>query len=472
MNDPLQSGEEPSADARPRWSRVVITALLSVAIVGGGLAAAFALIRTRPKAERVQAEAQGLPVRVMRVAPAHHNVEVGGYGTVVAARELVVQPQVSGRIVWLHPRLVPGGRVRAGETLIRIQAQDYEAAVEQQRAQVESSQVSLAEERSRRVVAQREWALLQESNPSGSGTAAEAYSARVPGMPARTIRRPRRAPETGSEPVDPVDGRALALREPQLRASRASVAAARAGLQRARNDLRRTRIKSPFNAVVQTESLEVGQVVQPGTQLATLVGTDAFWVRVSLPVEQVASIQLPDGEHPGSTCRVWQSVGEHGRIERVGQVIRLLPDLDPVGRMARVLVSIDDPLALDTERATRSGVERLPLFLNALARVTVDAGSVDDVIELPRQVVQPGDQVYLLGDDSRLHVKPVRVVWRREQTLLVRGLTAQDRVIVSRIPTPLEGTLLRVVGETNPPGQPGATRANAAIETTKTSGTM
>ncbi|HJL19669.1 MAG TPA: efflux RND transporter periplasmic adaptor subunit [Sandaracinaceae bacterium LLY-WYZ-13_1] len=422
-----RTSQPPVDDAPPaERRRGVVGRLFAVGIPVvtclAGAAVAGLLVATKPEAERAQPEDQGLPVRVTELSPGTQPIAVRAQGQVVAARQVVVQPELNGRVIWMNDDLVPGGRLAEGETLVRIDPRDYRAAVEAQRAQLQNSRVQIQQERSRQVVAQREWELLREGG--------------------------------GSD-----EGRELALREPQLRSAEASLRAAESNLQQARTNLTRTTVQAPFDAFVQTEQVDIGQLVGPANQLATLVGTEHFWVQVAVPMEQLRWIRLPSHDDeggegtPGSTATVVQEVGEHERIVRQGRVVRLLGDLDPVGRMARVLVEIDDPLGL--ERAQTEGEGRpLPMLLGAYVHVQIDAGELPDVYEIPRDALHAGDEVHLLGEGSRLETREVDVVWRREQTVLVRGLSAQDRLVLSQIPTPVEGTLLRrVEPEDEDPGR-------------------
>jgi len=366
-----------------------------------GIAFAGAMIATRPDAERAETETEGVPVRVQALAASAEPVSVRAQGQVIAARQLVLQPELNGRITWMNEELVPGGRLREGDTLIRIDSRDYRTAVEQQRAQVENSRLSVSQEQSRQVIAEREWELLDRER----GGATER-------------------------------GRQLALREPQARAAEASLRASQSGLRQARTNLSRTSVRAPFDAFVLTENTDLGQLVGPSSQIATLVGTEHFWVRVAIPMEQLRWVRLPAEGAPGSSATVTQHVGESATITREGRVIRLLGDLDPVGRMARVLVEVDNPLGTDGE---------LPLLLGASVDVDIDAGTLDDVYRIPRAALH-GDSVHLFGEGA-LVIRDVEVAWREDSTLLIRGVAPGDELLLSHVVPAIAGTTLRRVDE-------------------------
>jgi hypothetical protein len=181
-------------------------------------------------------------------------------------------------------------------------------------------------------------------------------------------------------------------------------------------------------------------------QLGSLVASDAFWVQVSIPVDRLQYIVVPGfnaQEGEGSEVSVWQELGET-RVERSGRVLRLYGDLDPVGRMARVSVEIEDPLGLEIPEEERG----LPLLLGAYVHVDIVGRSMVEVIEIPREALHAGRYVYVFGKESRLEVREVDIAWRREKTLLVRGgLSGGDEIITSRLGSAVAGMRLRRVTE-------------------------
>ena len=198
---------------------------------------------------------------------------------------------------------------------------------------------------------------------------------------------------------------------------------------------------APFNAFVQMENVDKGQLVGPASQLATLVGTDRFWVQVSIPMDKLDYVKMPKGKEPGSSAKVIVQTGRQ-RLERSGYVMRLLGDLDPVGRLARLLVVIDDPFELKKPEAERT---KIPLLLGSYVRVEIDGVELSDVAEVPRRALQENDKVYVLDGEDTLRIKPVEIVWGADETVLVRGpLKDGERLVVSNMAAPVEGMKLRV----------------------------
>ena len=267
-------------------------------------------------------------------------------------REVTLSAEVSGRLAKVSDSLVVGGRVKEGDFIAKIDGRTYDLTVRQQSSQVAKARSDLELEKGRGSVAEREWELLAEGGP----------------------KRKRSA---------------LALREPQREAAEVALESAKASLDRAKFDRGRTRVVAPFNATVTRESVEVGAYMAPGAQVATLIGTDAFRVRVSLPVEDLALIEVP-GLHgqQGSKARVLQELGSR-TIAREGTVVRLVGELDPDSRTAQVLVQVKDPLD--------PPAGELPLLPGAFVRVEIDGKQAEDVAPVPRAALSEGNRIWVVA---------------------------------------------------------------------------
>ena len=102
-------------------------------------------------------------------------------------------------------------------------------------------------------------------------------------------------------------------------------------------------------------------------------------IQVSVPFSELKWIQFPQGNLPGAEVEVVLDAGEGEIATWEGRVVRLLSDLDEVGRMARVVVAVQDPLGLESEKS-----DELPLLLGSYVEVRLDAGELENVITVPR----------------------------------------------------------------------------------------
>jgi RND family efflux transporter MFP subunit len=327
-------------------------------------------------------------------------------GAVSAGQEVVLSPEVAGQVVEVSPRLMPGGRFARGETLLRIDARNYTAALAAAEATLRQRELELALEEGRGEVATREWEMLGEAERQG------------------------RDPE-------------LALRRPHLVAARQALVAAQAGVERARADVGRTRITAPFNGVVVQEAADVGQVVGAGSQLATLVGTDRARVLIGVPIEQLAVVEVPGLPGPdgspataGSAATVTQTLPTGAQVVRRGAVAGLSGQLDPQTREARVLIEVPDPLG-----------EGLPLLPGAFVTVELEGRPLPGAVRVPRVAVKDGDTVWVVGDEDRLVRRAVTVGWSLPDELVITsGLRPGDRVVVTPLSNPLEGQKVALTG--------------------------
>ena len=148
--------------------------------------------------------------------------------------------------------------------------------------------------------------------------------------------------------------------------------------------------------------------------------------------------RIAEGDEPGSTAVILHEVdGEV--IERTGHVVRLLPDLDPAGSMARVLVEIRDPL-----RIAEGAEPGPPLLFGTYVRVQIEGGEMEGV-QVPRRAVREGGTVYVMDSANQLSTREIRIGWSLEDSVIVRsGVEAGEQVIVSRVNAPVDGMRLRV----------------------------
>ncbi|MEE8319320.1 MAG: HlyD family efflux transporter periplasmic adaptor subunit [bacterium] len=391
--------------------RVALTAVGIIFLVVAVAASSY-LLKNRPKPERKKPPAKELMVDVRELVPSSQNIFIPVMGTVIPAVQVDLQARVSGEVVWTHPELIEGGLVSRGGILIKIDPQDYELALIASKANLETARYELSVEQGRQEIAKREWELL----------------------------------DLGKEASD-LD-RELALRKPHLREKLARLKAAEADVAKAELDLSRTVIRSPFNAVIKSTDIDGGDQATPQTNLAELIGTDAYWIQATIPVNQIKWVRFPEEDrNPGTTAKIYTGTGG----TRSGRVMKLLSDLEPGGRLARLLVEMSDPLDLK-----KPADRRQPVLLGEYVRVEIGGRTIDNVFSIPRTLLRNGNMVWVVDADDRLRSATMDIVWRDADRVLARGLDSGQRLIISDIPAPVEGMGLRVnilnIEDKNPSG--------------------
>jgi len=390
-NDEENTNHEPSAESL--WAGRGLGVLLLIAAV----VVAIIFVKTRPKETRRKPKRQAPVVEVMPLVPTNSTVVLRAAGTVIPAVEIDLRPEVSGRIVALHREFAEGGRVGKGDILVEIDQRDYHAGLQEAGSALRIAQTALALEEGKQDVARREWELL------------------------------------GLEKEADAKDRELALRVPQLKARRAEVAMAEAVVAKAKLAMERTGVKCPVNAVVASRNADVGDTAMPTASLARLVGTDNYWVRVSVRADEIRWLKIPrKGGEKGSPAVITLPTGD----TRNGYVIRLLPDLEPQGRMARVLVQVDNPLGIDSGGA--------PMLLDSYVRVTITGKPVENVCVIPRTSFRNGGEVWLLDPENHLQINNAQPVWGDRDSILLKPTWKEGmRLVVSDLSTPIQGMSLR-----------------------------
>jgi multidrug efflux pump subunit AcrA (membrane-fusion protein) len=204
--------------------------------------------------------------------------------------------------------------------------------------------------------------------------------------------------------------------------------------------LDRTRIHAPFDAQVLERNVNVGSQVSTGDNLARLVGMDTYWVETTVPLSSLRWMSFPDTPGaPGSRVRIrdrsaW-SEGEY----RTGKLDKLVGEVEDQARMARVLVTVDDPLLHDDVNSDSPS-----LLLGSFVQTRIQGEKIRNVVRLDRKYLRDDDTVWVM-EDGELDVRDVAVVYRDSEYAYVReGLRKGDRIVTTNLSTVVDGAPLRL----------------------------
>jgi RND family efflux transporter MFP subunit len=390
--------------------KVALT-LAGIVVLAVSGTVAWYMMTHKPRPERRKPVPTIPVVTVQEMSLSDYLVVIPVMGTVVPATEVDLKAQVGGKVIWTHPEFVEGGIVRKGQVLAKIDPVDYELSLTAKKALLETAIANLKAEQGKQEVARVEWDIL------GLG---------------------EDATELDTE---------LALRRPQLAQMEASLEAAGAEVRQAELALERTVIRAPFNALVRSVSVDKGALITSQTSLASLVGTDSYYVETLIPLDRIDSIFIPDGsDDPASIASVRTGTGS----VRQGRVFKLPGDVEASGRLARLFIEVKDPLSLAGENT-----DELPMLLGDYVSVDIEGRTIEDVFIIPRQYFKDGNLIYTVDSENHLRIKKINIVWRDAVSVVARGIEPGERLVISDLSAAVEGMSVRIQNPESRSQDPG-----------------
>lgn len=366
------------------------------------LAIAGASVMVMSKQPPEKKEVKELPLLV-DVEPVFYNdigFTVSAQGNVSAKNQTTIAAQVSGKVVSIADNFVAGGFFRKGDILVSLEKEDFQTDVMLAEAELAQAEASLQEELARGKVAEQEWRSVNSVVP----------------------------PELG-------------LRKPQLAKEQANVKAAQAKLARAKRNLDRTNITAPYDGIVRTRNVDLGQFVSPGAAIGDVNATDVAEIRLPLTDADVAVLNLNDPATGQLQVELQAVVG--GKVQQwMAKLVRTEGVLDTSNRLIYAIAEVFDPYLRDTQ-SSNVAILRFGQFVSALIK---GSGS-ESLIELPRNVIRLDNTVLTANDDNEVEIRDVNVVRSDENSVFISsGLRNGDRVITSAIPNPSNGLKIRISG--------------------------
>lgn len=427
--------------------QVALRVGICVAVLLLGVVAMSGLKNMKKPPTQTRIEERALRVEVITARPEKVPVTITGYGQVRARDHVRISSEVAGMVVAIHPRLETGEVIPSGETLLKIDARDYDALLEESDAaarQMEQSvkrlrtQLAIDNQRLARAGRSRDLAkaeferlgLLFKTDRVGTQSGVDAAE---------------RAFNATADMVDQLTA-ATQLYPIQIEETQSALRSAQARRKRAEISLSRCEIKAPFTARVTEVGIEKGQYVAPGQGVLSLA--DDSLLEILVPIDSLDARQWLSFTGPpkaGSTawfnsvepvpCRIrWtEDKGAHVWEGRLHRVVAFNKDT----RTITVAVRIDAP------SATRNA-QGFPLVEGMFCSVEIPGRDMQDVFRLPRWAVSFEETVFV-SVSNRLKTVDVDVARiQGEETFVREGIREGDVVIVTRLVNPLEDSLLDV----------------------------
>ena len=386
-----------------RWL-CVLQFFVTIALIAGGIYGARLLIKSKKEPVKMDQPKMSPVVEVEKLVKRDIVMTVRGYGTVKPKVQVEIVPQVSGNIVFVHEQFKPGGFIKSGEIILKIDPRDYELEVQQAKALVADALVKLDLQKAEAQVAKLEW---QQLNPD-------------------------------KEPPS-----ALVFREPYVRQAEASLESGRAILAKAELNLERSNVRLPVDVVVVSEKVDLGQYAGIGQSVGAAYGIDLVEIEVPLDDRELSWLEIPSSPAPlnGKETNGKQSTALvrcefAGREQRwSGHVTRTTGQIDTTSRLVSVVVEVADPFSGHDGRA--------PLVPGMFVEVIIEGSTLRDTIAVPREAVHIGNKVWIIKNNT-LHIKQIEIVRTDDSFAYTTSvLDNGDDIVISSLDAAVEGMSVR-----------------------------
>jgi len=386
--------------------RVIIPA----GILLGCILIATVLVRNPTVVEEAAPEIIPVSVRVAEVQAESIQLFVESQGKVQASQMASVSAPVAGPVEWISPAMEAGGFVVEGESLLRLDSSDFETARARSAAALQQAQAEASH-------ASNEFARLQE------------------------LAEQRLASDSQLQ-----DAKRLS----EVNAAR--LADAEASYRQAELDLQRTDIKAPFDAVIQSRDVELGQYVNRAQSIAVLFGAEEVEVRIPLAIRQLGFLDVPlglRGELSGDQAPDVTLSGVYGGEEYnwKGKLVRTEASIDANSNTVQTIIRVEQPSAAD-KTASWGSEKQIPLPIGLYVQATIEGKRVDDLISLPRTVIRNNNQVLVVDSENKMYYRDVEIYRLEENRVLISGgLLPGEFICTSPIQAVVDGMSVQPVRE-------------------------
>lgn len=293
----------------------------------------------------------------------------------VKADNTTIAPKVSGYL-----DLVPVGdnqQVKAGDVLARIDDRDFKVALDQakadvaaanatveskhaqldvQQAVIDAAQATLNVDIAARTFTAQENKRYSDLAATGFGSVQNAQNAQArDGTALATIERDKANLTSAQKQIE--------LLNAELAQAVAAQSRANAQQRQAELNLSYTTITAPIDGVVGNRTLRVGQFVQAGTQLMSLVPSHGAYIVANYKETQLGNVQA--GQPVDVEIDMFPGKAIHGHVDSLapasGQEFALLPPDNATGNFTKIVQRIPVKIVLDsTDIDLRPGMSVIP----------------------------------------------------------------------------------------------------------------
>ena len=278
----------------------------------------------------------------------------------IAARTASISPQVAGSVVVVP--VTDNERVTAGTELVRIDPRNYQAALQQARAQLEQANASVANLHAQIAAQQAKIQLAQNQVDEAQAALqyAQQQNVRYQALLKRNAGTQQQAQQAASDLTQKQAALAgakanataaekqLDVLKTQVRSAHAQVDAAKAAADQAEINLSRTNIAAPTAGYIANLGVAKGDYVQPGQVMMALV-PENVWVTANFKETALAYLRV--GQPVTITVDAYPGKTFHGHVQSIqagsGTAFSLLPPENATGNFVKVVQRVPVKIVFD-----------------------------------------------------------------------------------------------------------------------------
>lgn len=376
--------------------------LMPVGIVLACISLAIVLISNPKRAIEVPSEIIPISVRVIEAREETVQLAVESQGKAQPSRRVNVSANVAGPIEWVSPSLEAGGYVAEGEPLIRLELSDFQTTVAR-------SQASVAQAEAEATFAASDLERIAELASRRLASEAELQN---------------------SERLKIV--------------SSARLTDARANLKQAELDADRATLRAPFNAIVASRDVELGQFINRAQNVALLFDADSIDVRVPLAIKQLGYLDVAPGFRGEISSDKAPSVhlsGNYGGrlYSWEGTLLRTEASIDPNSNTVQSIIRVRQP---------EPDSDLIPLPVGLFVEARINGKRLNNIISLPRAVLRNNAQVLVVDAENKMAFRDVEILRLEEERVLISaGLSPGEFICISPIQAVTDGMTVQPVVE-------------------------
>lgn len=283
----------------------------------------------------------------------------------VEAHVTPIAPQIAGRV--MRVLVEDNQEVKQGDVLVQVDPSDYQAKLDQEKANLAAAQSRLEEAKAQFSVdeskVQQEKANVVAAEAEAKRAAADSkrfQAVGLAGVSASQLDLAATQASSTAAQVDVARNRQLAA-EAQLGLSKANIETAHADVQKteaavrqAELDLSYTQVKAPEAGFVTHRTVEAGAYVQTGQALLAIVPRHV-WVIANFKETQLTHMR--PGQHVEVKVDAYPQVQFKGHVDSIqagaGARFSLLPPENASGNYVKVVQRVPVKIELDTTGDTR-----------------------------------------------------------------------------------------------------------------------